>query len=228
MLASLRGKASERKLRLFACACCRRVWHLLPAEQSRHAVLVAERFADGLTGPDELATARRHAPRPARDAAARHIRTSPGAAGKAAAALRGSDAFLRIREAYGEPSRTGAPRRVAGELGLSGWAAEDPRDSYAEAEALETAEQAALLREVFGNPFHPPPVVPAAVLAYQGGVPLRLAESIYEGRLFGDFPILADLLEEAGLTDAEVLGHLRGPGPHARGCFAQDAVLGKS
>jgi hypothetical protein len=54
-----------------------------------------------------------------------------------------------------------------------------------------------------------------------------LAEVIYDGRRFEDLPVLADLLEEAGLTDAALLGHLRGPGPHALGCHALDAVLGK-
>jgi hypothetical protein len=39
--------------------------------------------------------------------------------------------------------------------------------------------------------------------------------------------ILADMLEEAGCADAELLGHLRGPGPHVRGCGAVDALLGK-
>jgi hypothetical protein len=39
---------------------------------------------------------------------------------------------------------------------------------------------------------------------------------------------LADALEDAGCNDADLLGHLRSPGPHVRGCWAVDLVLGKS
>jgi hypothetical protein len=49
----------------------------------------------------------------------------------------------------------------------------------------------------------------------------------YEGDQFDDVPILADALEEGGCTDAAILGDLRGPGPHGRGCHALDSILGK-
>ena len=39
--------------------------------------------------------------------------------------------------------------------------------------------------------------------------------------------VLAKALEEAGCQDQDILGHLRGPGPHVRGCFALDLILGR-
>jgi hypothetical protein len=57
---------------------------------------------------------------------------------------------------------------------------------------------------------------------------LALARTAYEERRFEDLPLLADALEEAGCTDEAILSHLRGPGPHVRGCWALDLVLGRS
>src|SRR5437588_418759 len=54
MLEYLRGKFSERKLRLFACACCRRVWNLLSDRYSRKALTVAERYADAEVSQEKL------------------------------------------------------------------------------------------------------------------------------------------------------------------------------
>src|SRR5579859_75789 len=59
MLEFLRGKASERKMRLFAAACCRRIWHLLPDERSRQAIGAVEHFADGSITLHDLEQAHR-------------------------------------------------------------------------------------------------------------------------------------------------------------------------
>jgi hypothetical protein len=54
-----------------------------------------------------------------------------------------------------------------------------------------------------------------------------LAQAIYEERAFDRLPILADALEESGCYNADLLAHCRSDGPHVRGCWAVDLVLGK-
>jgi hypothetical protein len=94
-------------------------------------------------------------------------------------------------------------------------------------ERKEYRAQAVLLRCVFGNPFRPVPSLAPSVLAWDGGTLRKLAAAIYAERAFGRLPILAEALEDAGCTDADVLGHCRGGGEHVRGCWVVDLVLGK-
>ena len=76
---------------------------------------------------------------------------------------------------------------------------------------------------VFGNPFRPVVADPAWLTP----TAVAIASSIYQNRAFDRLPILADALEEAGCTHADVLLHCRTPGEHVRGCWVVDLVLGK-
>ena len=84
-----------------------------------------------------------------------------------------------------------------------------------------------MVRDVFGNPFRPRTPADPSWLAWNGGVVRELARAAYSDRCFTDMALLADALEDAGCADADLLGHLRGPGPHVRGCWAVDLLLGK-
>jgi hypothetical protein len=86
------------------------------------------------------------------------------------------------------------------------------------------------LQEVFGNPFRPVTAAPA----WQTPEVVALAQAAYNERELpagtldlARLAVLADALEEAGGTNPDLLGHLRGAGPHVRGCWALDLLLGK-
>jgi hypothetical protein len=96
------------------------------------------------------------------------------------------------------------------------------------------ALRVALMREVCGNPFRPVAADPRW-LFWQDGRIRQLAEAAYQERLLPSghldpdrLGVLADALEEAGCENPEILDHLRGPGPHVRGCWPVDLCLGKS
>jgi hypothetical protein len=217
------GKLSERKARLFAVACCRRIWHLLTDERSRRAVEVAERYTDGFATADELDTAS--------DAACAVWDTDSEGA---------STGGGRLAELGGPLPYSAAAYNVAIPLGWWGAAPAfvAPYKIILEAtpdREVEGTGQCIILRDLFGNPFRPPPPLAPSVLQWHGGTVVRLARAAHEERELPSghldrhrLAVLADALEEAGCTDAEILGHLRDPGPHTRGCHAVDAVLGRT
>jgi len=93
--------------------------------------------------------------------------------------------------------------------------------------------QCDIIRDVFGDPFRQLPPLAPALLNHNDGLVVKLAQAAYDERILPAgtldpvrLAVLADALEEAG-AHADFVGHLRGPGPHVRGCFLIDALLGK-
>jgi hypothetical protein len=202
MLAFLSLRAGGRKFRLFVCACCRRAWHLL-REDTRKWVEVVERHVDGLASLDEV-----------------------NAASRQADLAWFSYQHVVMSAAHGllEPLSAAIPHalRLARGIAGEGTPAEECDARFRE----ERAVQAALLHDVYGNPFR---VYKRerGWITFQNHFAFKLALTTYRNRTFDDLPILADAVEEAGCTDAAILSHLRSAGPHVRGCWALDLILGK-
>jgi hypothetical protein len=178
-------------------------------ERSRRAVEAAEQFADGVVADGE------------REAA----HTAAVAAWSERKGESTERMFASLAAALAAGGATRAAVRGAG-LAVK-WTADD---SHKAAEAAAGKEQAAVLRDVVGSPFRPTPVEPSWLTSRV----MAFAQTAYEHR---DLPagtldacrlaILADALADAGCTDPDLLNHLRGPGPHYRGCWAVDLLLGK-
>jgi hypothetical protein len=208
MLNYLTDHASPRKLRLYAIGCCRRIWHLLSDDRCRYAVEMAQRFVDGRASPVDLLAAERlvaAVARPWGDIGSALARATFSLGGAAWAATRAS-AWLAAWDAAFD-ARMAARDFVPG----ADW-------------ERERVWQAELLHDLVGNPFRPMEVE-AAWLAFDDGAVPKLARVIYDEDRFGDLPILADALEEAGCMRTDVLEHCRGRSPHYRGCWIVDRLL---
>jgi hypothetical protein len=224
-----RGKSQPspqqaRKLRLLACACCRRIDDLMVDERSREAVEVAELHAVGAASDAELEAAREQA-RAAYEAllARGNVPHLPlpyarpaeptlawvHAAGAALAAARGE-----VTEAMRAFEK--AAMLIATDFDDLAWARE----------AACAAAQVALIREIFGNPCCDAIADPAWLRWHDGTVP-RIALGIYKECRFADMPILHDALLDAGCDDETVLDHCRTTDGHVRGCWVIDALLEK-
>ncbi len=243
MLAFLGPRMSDRKRRLFAVACCRRVERLFFSEYSVKALDLADRLADGLAKESQRARLYGKYAEEVEDRANwwysdSHCRYLADAAtvntiSPKADAIKASD---RTASAVALESASEFEARLANEeyeMELAELMVERPdlantvsdatKDAFDTVRATERRAQADLLREVVGNPFRPANIAPA----WRTKDVVTLAKVIYEEERFANVPVLADALEEAGAS-ADLLEHLRGPGPHVRGCWVIDLLLGKS
>jgi hypothetical protein len=228
MVADLAGGVSERKLRLLAAACCRRVWDLLHDDRSRNAVEVVERFADGTATARELLAANEPA-LAAAEAVEREYRGGGGSAARVNAAVAVSQGTYVERDEWREVIRIHSVISAAQAAAKFAAFAVADRDksAWAARHEAESAAQCALTRCVFGTPFRSAALDPALRDWNDRLVP-RLAAEIYERRAFDRLPLLGDALEEAGCAERSILDHCRGEGPHGRGCWVVDQILGKT
>lgn len=207
MLEFLWGKASDRKARLFACACCRDQWGRFPPENDeRRALEVCELYADGLVAPQDFSLTEERAPIWVRMA----LWATPFNAAQATANRMAS----RVRETATDPY-VFVERDGRTEVHVS------PEGKLLAAPVY--VRQCGFLRDIFCNPLRPIDADPRWLTS----TVRDLAHAIYDYRAYDCFPILADALEDAGSDNADVLAHCRSDGPHVKGCWVVDMVLGK-
>jgi hypothetical protein len=228
----------ERRLGLFAVACCRRLWPHLGRDWTRRFVETAEEYFDGQASDDALSEALQEvlwrsyasltgeAPEEERELSWKEEKAADSAERLLIQATGSSLAY------YGD-IRSGEECYDEFVSGLQGLQIAAAGRRSAPGMKKVARQQAHLLRDVFGNPFHDVALDPAWVTGRQRLV-RRLAQAAYEHRRLPEgtleserLAVLADALEEAGCDDQDILGHLRGAGPHVRGCWVIDALLAR-
>lgn len=197
------GYPGDRKKRLYSCACCRRIWHLLSPKYGRPAIEIAERFANGLASAEDRAHG-----------------FSLAVKGRSMAPIgKWSDAMHAAAAAVSP-----AQLEWSTSVGWFDWGAchrsvhSAETGSYEPGQSPTNRDHANLLRHIVGNPFRPfsaPKHLPATVT--------DLAAALYDG---GDCAFaLHDALLEAG--HVELAEHFR-EREHPKGCWALDLILGKA
>jgi hypothetical protein len=213
----LQDRVSDRKMRLFGVASCRRVWSFLTTPTSREAVEMSERRADDPSFHKKMVSAGRQVQQSPDSELDRNVTTLME--------------MLRVRSPFGaarECTRVDAweaATRVTAFVIQFAW----PNEQSSKMSLVS------FLCEIIGNPFHPPFPMPPDVLSWNNHTVPRIAQTIYEERKLPEgtldnsrLAILADALLDAGCEDENLIHHCRSEGPHVRGCWAMDLILGKS
>jgi hypothetical protein len=222
MLAFLRGRASDRKLRLFALACFRPYRYLL-VEEARDALAIAERFAERLASSHD----RKQARRSMFHAGTRFDITTSDRHELAKAGVR----WVLARRPYCAAFKAADCAREIGVLSNGGrhadslektqcgWKTADWTSGVREQVLL----QVNILHDLFDDLFRAVVFDPK----WRTSDVLKKAQSIYDEHAFERLPVLADALASAGCDNDELLAHCGSGKPHYRGCWVVDLILGK-
>ncbi|MFO0876034.1 MAG: hypothetical protein U0840_01570 [Gemmataceae bacterium] len=212
LLSVLKGRRVPRQRRQIAIAACRRVYADMVDLESRMAVEIGERYLDDRATTIELEVAFTVAQHVAQEYIERARRSTRD---------QRTQAWNIWRLAYAGQlcaARTGCEEVVSVLMRRN-------RDLPPVEYDHEQTALRAIIHDVVGNPFQPVPTISPAWLAWQGGLLPRLAHELVTESRFGDLPILADALEDAGCAEPDVLQHLRAGGPHVRGCWVLEWLL---
>ena len=195
---------SMRQIRHFVCACARDYWQQLNDPRSQNSLLEVEAFLADANEPNLLRNVRAEARGALADldGTSKSTRSTSRRLGMSGQRV----GFLLVELAT----------RPQVDWGDVYFLLEDTRG----AACLVFAER---IRDIFGNPFRPVDFDPR----WRTSDVVGLARAIYEDRAFDRMPILADALMDAGCADDQIIGHCRGDGPHVRGCWVVDLVMGK-
>ena len=222
----------DRKVQLLCCAFCRRQERHISAAGIRHLLTRMESFADREVTRDELRETLHHTQSRSNVGQNGYDQDNP-ASTIHYSVLQFAKWLLLNPEApdnwdheddlpddWFEEPRIPYPLRIAQMIS-------DAIDSDVEIEdkwSYERDQQLLLLRDIFGNPFRPVEIDPRWLTSTVAD----LSRFIYEERAFDKMPILADALTDAGCDSEEMLNHCRADGPHVRGCWVVDLLLGKT
>jgi hypothetical protein len=228
------ARDSPRKLRLIGCGFCRLIWDDLLDEKCREVICQSEYYADGLISIQELRRIWDEIATGSDDEYLRYQYRLAMDAGEAEFLPFCCNQIAKVRDSVQRllSECSSLRRRVVSRVAKrkanrpSGRTRDQLVTPIADRLASGDANKIGgrIIHDLFGNPFRHVTLDPSWLTS----TVLALSQQMYESRDFSPMPIIADALQDARCDNDDILAHCRGPGPHSRGCWAVDLVLGKS
>ena len=208
----------DRKLRLIACAACRKVWRQLRDPQVRRAVEASERYADSFrTVQEQLDELRKLLTGPP-------IKDVDVVISEFSARLRTDEELKEIHDHFQDQSSSISTLGARITIGDGISTALETGGELTEVLQWLTPEQySGIIRDIIGNPVSRTKADPEKLSSSV----IEMARTIYAERDFSLMAALAERLEGTGCKSQEILSHCRDLKEHFRGCWVVDLLLGK-